>query len=63
MNEALKTELANVIREELMKRGTVSIPSLGTFKVEHRSQERKSQDDGTVVMTPPSDRLHFSPDI
>ncbi len=62
MNEELKIELANIIREELMKRGTVSIPSLGTFKVEHHSQERKLHNDGTVVMTPPSDRLNFSPD-
>lgn len=62
MNEALKNELAKIIREELMKRGSVSIPSLGTFKVEHHSQERKNNPDGTVVMTPPSDRLHFSPD-
>jgi len=62
MNEELKIELANIIREELMKRGTVSIPSLGTFRVEHHNQERKLQNDGTVVMTPPSDRLNFSPD-
>lgn len=62
MNEALKTELVNIIREELMKRGVISIPSLGTFRVEHHSQERKSFNDGKVVMTPPSDRLHFSPD-
>lgn len=62
MNEALKKELAKIIRDELMKRGSVSIPSLGTFKVEHHSQERKLKPDGTVVMTPPSDRLHFSPD-
>jgi nucleoid DNA-binding protein len=62
MNEKLKIELATIIREELMKRGSVTIPSLGTFNVEHLSQERKSQIDGTVVMTPPYDRLHFSPD-
>ncbi len=62
MNEDLKIELANIIREELMKRGVVSIPSLGTFKVEHHTQERRSQADGTVVMTPPADRLNFSPD-
>jgi nucleoid DNA-binding protein len=62
MNEELKIELANIVREELMKRGSITIPSLGTFKVEHHSQERKSKEDGTVVMTPPSDRLNFSPD-
>jgi nucleoid DNA-binding protein len=62
MNEALKAELAKIIREELMKRGTVSIPSLGTFRVEHTSQQRKLKKDGAVVMTPPVDRLHFSPD-
>jgi nucleoid DNA-binding protein len=62
MNEDLKNELLNIIRDELMKRGTVSIPSLGIFKVEHHSQERKLQEDGSVVMTPPSDRLNFSPD-
>ncbi len=62
MNEELKTELVKIIREELMKRGSVSIPSLGTFKVKHHSQQRQLSNDGTVTMAPPSDRLNFIPD-
>ena len=62
MNEELKAELVKIIREELMKRGVVSIPSLGTFKVEHHSQQKFLMNDGTVTMAPPSDRLHFNPD-
>jgi len=62
MNERLVEELVAIIREELMKRGTVSIPSVGSFRVEHQRHSRKETTDGKVVMTPPVDSLIFNSD-
>jgi len=62
MKERLVEELAAIIREELMKRGTVSIPSIGSFRVEHQRHVRKETTDGKVVIAPPVDSLVFNSD-
>lgn len=62
MKTEVTHELVKVLKEELMNKGSVSIPSIGTFGVEHRRQHRVEYADGRIVLEPPKDVIVFSPD-
>ncbi len=62
MKNRTTSELVKVLKEELMNKGSVAIPSLGTFSVEHRRQQRVEYADGRIVLEPPKDIIAFTPD-
>ncbi len=54
--------LADIVRDALTRGGTIHVPGLGTFGVEHRSSQVEEQPDGSVTMKPPRDEVVFTPD-
>lgn len=62
MKEQILRELVRIVRDELMDKGAVSIPSMGTFSVEHEPPRRKDEHGGHETLTPPRDVIHFTPD-
>jgi len=48
------------IRDELVKRKSVQIEGLGTFRVKHEKQRHYHNDDGQVVLLPPEDLVQFT---
>ena len=53
--------LAETVREALVQGESVYVPSLGTFRVEHRPSEKTELPSGEVVMQPPRNEIVFSP--
>lgn len=48
-----------VIRDELVKRKSVQIDGLGTFRVKHEKQRQQHNESGQVVLLPPRDIVQF----
>ena len=53
--------LVEAVRDALTQGDAVHIPSLGTFRVEHRPSTKEHLPDGGVVMQPPRNVIVFSP--
>ena len=60
--DLLKETLADVVREALAKGQNVSLPGLGTLRVEHKPSEMIEDENGQIVMRPPRDEVVFDPD-
>lgn len=60
--DQLKETLADVIREALANGQDVSLPGLGTLRVEHKPSEMIEDENGQIVMRPPRDEVIFDPD-
>lgn len=58
-SDQLKETLAGVIRDALANGDAISLPGLGTFRVEHRPSERVEDENGQIVMRPPRDEVVF----
>lgn len=52
----------DVIRDELIAGGKVTLPYFGTFKVNHRAARKgRNPRTGEVINLPPNKRVHFKP--
>ena len=60
--DLLKETLADVVREALANGQNVSLPGLGTLRVEHKPSEMIEDENGQIVMRPPRDEVVFDPD-
>ena len=61
-SDQLKETLADVVREALANGEEVTLPGLGTFRVEHQPSEMAEDEDGQVIMRPPRDEVVFIPE-
>jgi len=61
MNNELLNTLAEIIREQVIRKNDVELEGLGTLKIEHVPQHKEEYKDGQVVMLPPEDKLTFTP--
>lgn len=52
-----------VVKEQIALDNQVQIEGIGLFQKVHRAQTQKKLDDGSVVLTPPKDKIEFKPDI
>ncbi len=59
--DQIKESLADVVREALSNGQEISIPGLGTLRVEHKPSEMIEDENGQIVMRPPRDEVIFSP--
>ncbi len=62
MDQKFLTAFANVIRDQLVRKNSIQIKGLGTFKQEHVQQFQQQHSNGQVVMMPPKDVVTFIPD-
>ena len=62
MNKELTRVMAEIIREQAIKKQAVKVDGLGTFKPIHRKQYQTQYRNGRVVMMPPTDYILFTPD-
>jgi nucleoid DNA-binding protein len=53
-------EIATILAAQLKKHARIQINGLGTFSVEHKKQEQLQENDGRVVMKPPTDVIVFT---
>lgn len=51
----------HVVRDQLEKGDSIEVPTLGTFKVEHRPSEMK-EEGGERQMVPPRNVVTFEPE-
>lgn len=58
----LTRKLAQVIRDELLKNNQVHIEGVGLFSKKHVPAEEETQPDGTIILHPPKDKIHFEPE-
>lgn len=61
MNAELAQALATVIRDQAIKKNSVEIEGLGTFRAVHRKQHQTQYQNGRVLLMPPKDYLTFTP--
>lgn len=62
MNSTFIKAFKQVVREELIKKNSVELEGLGRFELIHKKQHQVKNDDGQVVMMPPSDVVEFTPE-
>lgn len=62
MNKDLGKALAEVIREQAIKKNSIKIDGLGTFKPVHKKQYQNQYVNGRIVMIPPKDYILFTPE-
>lgn len=52
-------EIAAIIARTLKKRDEVVVKGLGSFSVYHQKQKHRQENDGRILMDPPSDIITF----
>ena len=62
LNKDFLKSLKSVIRDQLIKKNTIKITDIGTFRLRHRAQYQQQREDGRVVMQPPKDYIEFTPE-
>lgn len=62
MDQEVVEALAEVFREEIVKKKSIEIEGLGAFRHEHIRQHQQQFDNGKVVMMPPRDQIKFIPE-
>ncbi|MEM1127229.1 MAG: HU family DNA-binding protein [Bacteroidota bacterium] len=64
MNEhdQIADALTDYILQALSQHESVHVPGLGTFSVAHEESYLAEHEDGTAVMQPPRDTIHFEPE-
>lgn len=60
--DQVESALADFIKESLERGETADVPGLGTFEVRHENSSVQTSDDGELVMTPPRNKIVFTPD-
>jgi nucleoid DNA-binding protein len=61
MQDELTQQLAQLIRDELLKNNQVEIKGLGIFSRKHIPAEEETKPDGTIMLHPPKDTIEFEP--
>lgn len=61
MDDSIREALIAVFREELIKKKTIEVDDLGTFKTVHIKQYQKQDPNGDLVLMPPKDYILFTP--
>jgi cell division septation protein DedD len=54
-------DIADVCRKQLLEEGAIRIPKVGVIKVKHIGSEIHRQDNGQLLLSPPSKGLVFEP--
>jgi len=62
MDKEFKQAVADVIRDQIVKKNDIKIPGLGSFRCNHVKQHQKQYENGRVVMVPPRDEIIFVPE-
>lgn len=62
MNQEFLSAFTDIIRDQLVRKNSITIKGLGTFKKEHIQQFQQQHTNGRVVMMPPKDIVKFIPD-
>lgn len=62
MNSELSVALKDIIREQAIKKDSVKIEGLGTFKPVHKKQHQEMDKNGKIILIPPQDQIHFIPE-
>lgn len=61
MKESVHSAFISVMRENLIKKKTIKIDELGSFKSVHIKQYQRQEPDGSSVLMPPIDYVLFTP--
>lgn len=61
MDKKFLLSFRDVIREELLKRNSVTIDAIGTFKTHHVRQKKVTDESGRELLQPPRDEVRFTP--
>lgn len=61
MNTEIAKALTEIIRNHAIKKNSVNIEGLGTFRAVHRKQHQAQYQNGRVLLIPPKDYLTFTP--
>lgn len=62
MDKEFTQAVADVIRDQVVKKNDIKIPGLGSFRSNHVKQHQKQYENGRVVMVPPRDEIIFIPE-
>lgn len=60
LEERFAAAFVELLKSELAQHRRVSVPELGEFHVAHQSSTFDERHDGTVVLTPPCERIVFT---
>ena len=60
-SELLRDALADVVQDALAQGEEVVLPDFGMFRVEKKPSEISKDENGRIIMRPPSDHVVFYP--
>lgn len=62
MDKRIKEAFTYELRALITQGERVQVDGLGEFSVTHQKQNQVMDDDGRVMLAPPADVIHFSPE-